>query len=490
MTERFLWRAPFWSVDLAFAGMPLVLLIVPFGARQEGKPLPFAAEIAFSAFALVFAVLLLRAHLRPRYALTLDEEGVRAEVPGALIGRHPWRLRWGEIRRAVVVTGPEYRTLLFEPVVPGPSREHYAAVLAGGGREVTDEPGLLAALARCGLPVLETAPPITVSPGREFLLQPDRSFMTRAVLGIFGLAPLLIAAGAFAKVRSVTGPIRFLEFAAGLSFLIVGVLAIRKVRGTRWLLLVGDEGVAYIERSPGRSGKPPTEQLQWALPWRDIVRVERRPDALVFETEIAPRAVPFGAAPKPDSPTLTDSSPSSPLAVSPSSDAGNVPSVVATEHEVDVGWHRYLVGLTMLPFTVSALLRYQRDGGDRLLTGVWLAFLLLGLLITLHAWRSRVWVRLDGEEISFLRTPGFVGWLRRRGPERDFPTIRWDEIRAARFETPHITDADRRVLLLDTDSGERRLTLREPGILRLKDPAAFVAALRGYGYDLAWPEPQ
>ncbi len=160
-----------------------------------------------------------------------------------------------------------------------------------------------------------------------------------------------------------------------------------------------------------------------------------------------------------------------------------------TEHELDLGWSRLLFAQWVpLLFAAPQLLRHGRDPGHLLWNVLWGLLVLLSLASLVHAWRARMALRLDDVGLRIVPPPPgpierLLFWSRPAPP----PPIPWSEIRAARFETPHATEPMRRVLVLDTPDGERRLVLSYPGLHRLKDPPRLLAALKARGYDLAWP---
>ena len=160
---------------------------------------------------------------------------------------------------------------------------------------------------------------------------------------------------------------------------------------------------------------------------------------------------------------------------------------MTTEHDLDLGLSRLLAWIG--PFTISSgyLLRHWREPGERLYVALFVLILGGSIFGTVQAWRSKMVVRMDDEGIRILPSPSELLDRFRKSPKAA-PPILWSEIRSARFETPRITDPTRRALLFDTMSGEHRLVLIQSGIFRLKDPPAFLAALKARGLDLPWPE--
>ncbi len=297
MTERHPVCAPFWSFDLAFAAMPFALVVPIVARRIAGKPLPPLAEAGFWAFALLFFALLLRAHLRPRYALVLDGEGVALTIPGSLLAPRPWRLAWSEIRRAILLKNPDARILVFETVRPTFEWGSHSVVLSGHGLRAADEPALLAALARRGVPSAETPPPFAVTPEREFGIRRDRTASTRAFLAISVVAflvPLLRGLHDSLSGRSVT----LADLVLILLSLVSGLFALVSLRGQRSLLVADPEGLAFVTRTPRFLWRPPTERADWSLAWPDLLRAEAKDGRLVFETPTVPRSVAFAAPPK------------------------------------------------------------------------------------------------------------------------------------------------------------------------------------------------
>ena len=302
MTERFVWRNRRWSLDLLFVLVPFALVVTTVARRLDGKPLPFAAEVAFWGFALVFSALLLRAHLGVAQVLTVDDEGVRMDRPNALVAKHLWRLRWDEIARAVVFPGEEARSLMFEPArrtrAWSPQGFVLTAKQRGFGASVVDEAGLLAALAR-RVPVVSTPESFAVTGGREFAFRPLGAILPRWITGLVILAAfILIAFPAYDAWRE-KGPWRIER-----SLVLVGMLLFifgtgRWVRGLRYAVVVGEEGIALVRRSPGHIGKPAVERFAWSVAWSDLRAAEREADTLWLRAEPVDRRVPLGSEPLP-----------------------------------------------------------------------------------------------------------------------------------------------------------------------------------------------
>ncbi|RYG30298.1 hypothetical protein EON81_25180 [bacterium] len=161
--------------------------------------------------------------------------------------------------------------------------------------------------------------------------------------------------------------------------------------------------------------------------------------------------------------------------------------VKATEHDVDQGWFRLVSGgVTTLILSSTYLVRFWRDPEGRIyLWGVALLFV-LSLVNVVQGWRSRLVIRLDDEGIRMFFT-SIPMLVRLFGAPDRVPPIVWAKIRSIRFKTQTLDRPSERTLIFDTDDGERRLTLVTLGA-RLKDPAAFLDALRSRGWDLSWPE--
>lgn len=160
----------------------------------------------------------------------------------------------------------------------------------------------------------------------------------------------------------------------------------------------------------------------------------------------------------------------------------------STLHEIRLGPTRHLLGGWI--FLLLPLPQLVREWGKP--EAWWLAALYaLVLFIVIPGMvrtaRFRPGFVFDDVGIGAPSAPRAWNPFARERPTEP-PQVLWSEIRTARFETPHITEPTKRVLVLDLPAGERRLTLVEPGMFRLRDPARFVTGLRGRGFDVTWPE--